>query len=343
MEDLDWRQALLWMGLQPASARVLVSVMKAARTRRYGSAEVIDVVDMPAPKIGPDEILVRVRASSVNPVDWKVRRGSLRLFSGWNPPKVLGADFAGEVEKAGRNVEGYAVGEKVFGMVQALKGGAYAEKILVRPKEIVRMPANASFEQAAVLPLVSLTVHQLFFDRAPHTPGQHVLVNGCTGGLGHIAVQMAKALGYCVTGVCSTRNLEVAQRLGADHVIDYRVQSPLVGERRYDLVFDAVANIGFSKAKHVLTPDGVYVSSIPTPGNMLMAPILNRFRRQQHRYLWVTPDGNALRRVAQMVEAGQIEPIIEKVYELDDIREAHTHSESGRVVGKLALRLRAQS
>ena len=156
--------------------------MKAARTRRYGSAEVMEVVDMPAPKIGPDEILVRVRASSVNPVDWRVRRGSLRLFSGWNPPKMLGADFAGEVERTGCNVEGYAVGEKVFCMVQALKGGAYAEKILVRPKEIARMPANASFEEAAVLPLVSLTVHQLLFDRAAHTPGQHVLVNGCTGG-----------------------------------------------------------------------------------------------------------------------------------------------------------------
>lgn len=150
---------------------------------------------------------------------------------------------------------------------------------------------------------------------------------------------MAKALDYCVTGTCSTRNLEVAQRLGADHVIDYRVQSPLVAERRYDLVFDPVSNIGFSKAKHVVTPDGVYVSSIPTPGNMLVAPILNRCRRQQHRYLWVTPDGNALRRVAQMVEAGRIEPSIEKVYELHDIRKAHTHSESGRVAGKLALRI----
>ena len=130
--------------------------MKAARTRRYGSAEVMEVVDMPAPKIGPDEILVRVRASSVNPVDWKVRRGSLRLFSGWNPPKVLGADFAGEVERTGRNVEGYTVGEKVFGIVQALKGGAYAEKILNSSSIVPRTHrVNPCWSTAARVALVT--------------------------------------------------------------------------------------------------------------------------------------------------------------------------------------------
>jgi len=299
----------------------------------------MDFVDMPDPEIDPDEILVRVRASSVNPVDWKVRRGALRFVSGWNPPKVLGADFAGEVEKTGGDVQGYAIGEKVYGMVPAFKGGAYAEKVVARPKQIAALPANISFEQAAVLPLVSLTVHQALFDRALQRPHQHVLVNGCTGGLGHIALQMAKARGFQVTGVCSTGNLPVAKRLGADHVIDYRAQSPLEGKHRYDLIFDAVANLSFREAKRALTPDGVYVSSIPTPGNMLVAPVLNRFRRQKHRYVSVAPNGAALRRITEMVEAGQIKPTIEKVYGLDEIREAHARSESGRVVGKLALRV----
>jgi NADPH:quinone reductase-like Zn-dependent oxidoreductase len=311
--------------------------LKAVRTLRYGPAEVMDFVDMPDPEIGPNEILIRVHASSVNPVDWKVRSGALRFVSGWNPPQVLGADFAGEVEETGAGVEGYSVGDKVYGMVPAFKGGAYAEKVVARPKQIAPMPANISFEQAAVLPLVSLTVHQALFDRARQRPHQHVLVNGCTGGLGHIAVQMAKARGFQVTGVCSTGNLPVAKQLGADHVIDYRAQSPLEGKQRYDLVLDAVANLSFRDAKRVLTPDGVYVSSIPSPENILVAPFLNRFRRQKHRFLSVAPNGAALRRITEMVEAGQIKPSIEKVYGLNEIREAHTHSESGRVVGKLAL------
>jgi len=142
-----------------------------------------------------------------------------------------------------------------------------------------------------------------------------------------------------VTGVCSTRNLEVAKRLGAYAVIDYTRQAPLMGEQRFDLIFDAVANLDFRHAKRFLTPDGVYVSSITSPTNMLVAPILNRFRGKQHRTVRVAPDGAALREVTKMVEAGQIDPIIKKAYALDEVPEAHVHSESGRVVGKLALRI----
>ena len=323
--------------------KMIGSIMKAVRTRRYGSADVMEIVDVRAPTIGPNEILVRVRASSVNPVDWKIRRGSLKFVTGWSPPTVLGADFAGEIEETGSNVAGYSPGDKVFGMVHALKGGAYAEKLVVRPREIAPMPINLSFEQAAALPLVSLTAHQLFFRRTARAPGQHVLINGCTGGLGHIAVQMAKALEYRVTGVCSTGNLEVAEQLGADDVIDYRAESPLDTELQFDLIFDAVANLSFAEARRILTPDGTYVSSIPTPTNILVAPILNRFRGQQHRSLWVAPDGDALREIAEMVEAGQIKPLVEQVYQIEDIRDAHMRSESGRVVGKLAIRIDAPS
>lgn len=310
--------------------------MKAIRTRRYGPPDVMELVDVPAPDVGPHEILVGVRASSVNPVDWKVRRGALRLITGAHPPMVLGADFAGEIERVGHEVDGYAVGDEVYGMVHALKGGAYAEKVVVRARDIAPMPTNLSFEEAAVLPLVSLTVHQVFFRRARQAPNQHLLVNGCAGGLGHIAVQMGNALGYHVTGVCSTRNLEVAKELGAHAVIDYTRQAPLVGEHRFDLIFDAVASLDFGHAKRFLTANGVYVSSIPSPTNMLVAPVLNRFRRKQHRTVRVAPDGAALREVTKMVEAGQINPIIEKAYALDEVQEAHVHSETGRVVGKLA-------
>lgn len=313
--------------------------MKAILSRRYGPPEVMEWVDVPTPVIGPQEILVGVRASSVNPVDWKVRRGMLKLITGAHPPKVLGADFAGEVERVGDKVDSCAVGDRVYGMVHALKGGAYAEKVVARPSEVAPMPNNLSFEQAAVLPLVALTVHRVLFRYGPQAPDSRLLVNGCAGGLGHIAVQMGKALGYHVTGVCSTRNLELARQLGADAVIDYTAQSPLAGEQQYDVIFDAVANLDFGRAKPTLTPNGIYVSSIPSPRNLLVAPLVNRFRAKKHRTVRVSPDGAALRQVTEMVEAGTIRPIIEKTYALDEIQAAHAHSETGRVVGKLALRV----
>lgn len=312
--------------------------MKAVRASRYGPPEVMEVVEVPAPSIGSREILVSVRASSVNPVDWKVREGMLRLLTGVQRPKALGADFAGVVERVGPEAEGFAVGDRVYGMLVAFRGGAYAEKLVARPSELAPMPDGLSFEQAAALPLVSLTVYRAFTSHGRKAPGQHMLVNGCAGGLGHVAVQMAKALGYRVTGVCSTRNLGVAKELGADAVIDYTVQSPLDVDQSYDFVFDAVANLGFRRAKRILTSNGVYVSSIPSPTNMLAAPVLNLFRGKQHRTVWVSPNGSSLRKITEMVDAGELAPVVEKVYELDQIQEAHAHSETGRVVGKLVLR-----
>lgn len=313
--------------------------MKAIRASHYGPPEVMEVAEVPTPGIGSREILVSVRASSVNPVDWKVRKGMLRLLTGVRRPKALGADFAGVVERVGPRVEGYDVGDRVYGMLVAYRGGAYAEKVVARPSELAPMPDGLSFEQAAALPLVSLTVYRALSSCRRKAPGQRMLVNGCAGGLGHVAVQMAKALGYRVTGVCSTRNIEVAKKLGADAVIDYTVESPLDVRQSYDFIFDAVANLGFRRAKRILTPNGVYVSSIPSLTNMLAAPVLNLFRGKQHRTVWVSPNGASLRKVTEMVEAGGLDPIVEKVYELDQIQEAHTHSETGRVVGKLVLRI----
>lgn len=311
--------------------------MKAVVMSNYGAAEVLAWSQTDKPRISGEQILVRVRASSVNPVDWKVRQGDVRIFSGLRPPRVLGADLAGEVAEVGAAVTGYAVGDRVYGMVRAFKGGAYAEYVAVTPENIAPMPISLSFSEAACLPLVSLTIYQMLYSRAKLAAGQHVLVNGCCGGIGHIAVQMAKALGCEVTGVCSTRNLAVAQQLGADHVIDYSKQSVLAAQQSYDLFFDAVANQHFSAVRQLLKPNGVYVSPIPSIANMLFAPIANRFRQQQNRYLWVEPNAQALRAITALVEGDHLRPLIDRSYPIEQVADAHRYSESGRAVGKIAL------
>lgn len=311
--------------------------MKAVVMKDYGAADVLAWSQTEKPRISPDQLLLRVRASSVNPVDWKVRQGDVRIFSGLRPPKVLGADLAGEVAEVGAAVTGYAVGDRVYGMVRAFKGGAYAEYVAVTPDNIAPMPAGLSFSEAACLPLVSLTVYQMMHSRSKLVAGQHVMVNGCCGGIGHIAVQMAKASGCVVTGVCSTRNVVVARQLGADHVVDYSKQSILDTQQTYDLFFDAAASQSFGVVRRLLTPHGIYVSPIPSVRNMLFAPIANRFRQQQNRYLWVKPDSQALRAITSLVESDHLRPLIDRRYPIEQVADAHRYSESGRAIGKIAL------
>ena len=314
-----------------------MNTMNAVVTRSYGGAEVLTWSRTEKPPISPRQILVRVRASSVNPVDWKVRQGDVRIFSGLRPPLVLGADLAGEIVEVGAKVTDYAVGDQVYGMVRAFKGGAYAEYVAVTPENIAPLPSGLSFSEAACLPLVSLTIHQMLYSRAKLAAGQHVLVNGCCGGIGHIAVQMAKALGAEVTGVCSTRNLTVAKALGADNVIDYTQQNLLATQQTYDLFFDAAANQHFGAVRHLLRSKGIYISPIPSVANMIFSPIANKFRQQKNSYLWVEPDAEALRTITALVESGNLRPLIDRSYPIKQISDAHRYSESGRVVGKVAL------
>jgi NADPH:quinone reductase-like Zn-dependent oxidoreductase len=314
-------------------------VMKAVVMLEYGSADVLKVRDIEEPRIKDNEILVRVVGSSVNPVDCKVRKGDVKLFSGVKVPRRLGSDYAGVVEGVGHNVRSVEVGDEVYGMVKAFTGDAYAELITVTEDEIALKPKDLSFTEAAVLPLVGLTVHQLFYDVVSVSSGSKVLVNGCSGGLGHIAVQMAKHLGCNVTGVCSASNAEYAKSIGANKVIDYRKENIYESEDQYDLFFDAVANSSYKKAKSSLKKDGVYVSSIPSFENMILAPMLNIVKSKKQKYLWVSPNARSLKALGDLVESAGIRPTIDKIYSIDDVVDAHLYSETGRVVGKVALKV----
>jgi NADPH:quinone reductase-like Zn-dependent oxidoreductase len=181
--------------------------MKAIITEKYGDVDVLRQQEVDKPEAQENEILVKVHAFSINPVDWKIRRGDLKLLVGRKPPKILGGDYAGVVSEVGKQITNFQIGDEVFGLVNAFKGGTYAEFVRVKKEEIAPKPQNLNFEEAASLPLVSLTAYQSLVDKGQLQPGHHVMINGCSGGVGLSALQIANALGGRVTGVCSTKNV----------------------------------------------------------------------------------------------------------------------------------------
>ena len=234
--------------------------MRAATIDQYGSPEVLKVTEVKRPQCGPDEILVVVRAASVNPYDWHKMTGTpllLRIEGGWSKPKSnqLGIDVAGVVEFVGENITKFAVGDEVFGCAE----GTFADYVSVKNDTLVHKPDNISFEEAAAVPIGALTAVQGLRDHGQLKPGQHVLINGASGGVGTYAVQLAKYFGADVTGVCSTKNIELVKSLGADHVVDYTTDDFTENNKEYDLILDSMGNRKISHYKRCLKPLGTYV------------------------------------------------------------------------------------
>lgn len=313
--------------------------MKAIVTNKYGSVDVLEYQEVEKPAIKNDEILVQVHACSVNPVDWKIRRGDVKWLTGRKPPRILGGDYAGVVAEAGKGVRGYKAGDAVWGMVHAFKGGTYAEYVKVKKEEICLKPENLSFEEASSIPLVGLTAYQSLICKGRLKKGDHILVNGCSGGVGLAGLQIAKALECKVTGVCSTSNLQLAQKAGADYVIDYTKEDVFKSKVMYDIFFDAVAKKSFSQAKTILKEGGTYVTTVPSLQSLVLGPFTNMVSTRKVKTIFVKPSTKDLAILKEIVEDGKLVPVVEKVYPLNGVREAHTRSETGRVVGKLVLKV----
>jgi NADPH:quinone reductase-like Zn-dependent oxidoreductase len=313
--------------------------MKAIVTSKYGDSGVLKLQEVDRPVINEDEILVRVHACSVNPVDWKVRRGDFKILTGSKPPRILGNDYAGVVAQVGRRVTEYRPGDMVWGFAEAFKRGTYAEFVRVKQEEIGRKPKSLSFEDAAAIPTVGLTAYQALVYKGRLKAGNHILINGCSGGVGLAAVQIAKALGCKVTGVCSTRNLQVARLMGADDVVDYTQQDVLEWTGCYDVFFDVVANKSFAQAKATLKPGGTFVRTMPSFESIVLGPLLNAFGSKKVKTLDCKASAKDLAILKGMVEDGKLVPLIERVYPLEQIQVAHTRSETGRVVGKLVIKV----
>ncbi len=310
--------------------------MKAVVIRRYGSAEVLQSEDVAQPQIQPNQLLVKVHASSVNPIDWKTRQGMLSLLSGNNFPLILGFDLAGEVVAVGSQVRSFQPGDTVYGCAN-FPGGAYAEFAAVPENLIAPKPTNLTFEEAATVPLAALTALQALRDQGNIKSSQTVLINGASGGVGMFAVQIAKALGTEVTGVCSTRNLEFVKSLGADRVIDYTQEDFTADRVQYDIIFDAVGKRSLSKCKRVLKPEGIYISTLPTPEVLIQSLLTAFFPGQKAKFVIERPNTEDLVYLKELIEAGKVRTVIDRSFPLAELAAAHSYSESERTVGKIAI------
>jgi len=312
--------------------------MKAIGLNQYGPPEVLKEMFLPEPQAGDNEVIVRVHATSVNPLDWKIRKKAIPVKSMTGFPRVLGYDVSGVVESAGRDVKHLKVGDDVYGMVDYRRDGANAELLRTRDAFLNLKPKTLSHQEAAAVPLAALTALQGLKLKAKMKEGDRVLITGGSGGVGHFAVQIAKGYGAYVATTCSEQNAEFVKGLGADEVYCYDLDQEPDEGADFDVIFDTVGSKRFTWSKKRLTKTGCYVSTEPDPGG-LAATKLGKWvgKKQRCEFVMVTPDHHGLRYLAEMIDEGGIRPAIQKVYSLDDLADAHRESEAGHVVGKLVV------
>lgn len=328
----------------PANA----TTMKAAVARCYGPPDVVRIEDVEKPTAAADEVLVKVRAAAVNPLDWHRVRGTpyylSRKGNGFGAPREprLGVDFAGIIEAAGPDVTHFKPGDRVYGA----RTGAFAQYVVVRASRIVvHMPDNVSFEHAAAMNVAAITALQALRDWGRIRAGEKVLINGASGGVGTFAVQIAKAYGAEVTGVCSTRNVELVRSLGADRVIDYRKENFTEGETRYDLIVDMAGNHSLLDLRRVLEPRGavVIVGSAENRkwfGSMLdqlKADVLNVFVTQDFLRMRSDLSKEDLLVIRGLLRTGKVVPVIDRRYGLRELPAALAYLETGRARGKVVI------
>jgi NADPH:quinone reductase-like Zn-dependent oxidoreductase len=321
--------------------------MKAIVYDRYGPPDVLQYQDIEKPIPAGDQVLIQVRASSVNPYDWHFIRGKpslMRLMTGLRAPKSrrLGADVAGVVEAAGSDVTGLKPGDAVFGTAT----GSFAEYACALESNVALKPENITWQQAASVPIAGITALQGLRDKAAVSAGQHVLINGAAGGVGTFAVQIAKSFGARVTGVCSTRNIELVRSLGADDVVDYTRENFTQAAQRYDVLFDLVGNHPLQASLRVLYPKGTFIGcggggpdrgSIEILGGMLHPMVVAPFTTQKMPGLFAKMNTADLSFLAELLREGKITPVIDRTYTLSETAAAIAYLEQCHARGKVVL------
>jgi NADPH:quinone reductase-like Zn-dependent oxidoreductase len=323
-----------------------MDTVKAIVYRCYGPPEVLEYVDIEKPVPASDEVLIRVSAAAVNPLDWHYMRGSpyvMRLGTGLGKPKYtrIGTDFAGTVESAGADVTLFQPGDEVFGGAN----GAFSQYLTIREDRALTIkPANISFEQAAAIPIAAISALQALRDLGQLAAGDKVLINGASGGVGTYAVQIAKAFGAEVTGVCSTRNVEMVKSLGADQVFDYKKSDYTKSGQKFDLIVDMVGNHGLLANRKALAPDGKLVIVGGPSGDWLgplagpiKASMLSPFIDQEIELLMAQMRGDDLAVLAELMRQGKLKSVIDQRFELARVADAVSYSESGRARGKIII------
>jgi NADPH:quinone reductase-like Zn-dependent oxidoreductase len=319
--------------------------MKAIVYHEYGSPDVLHCEDVEKPSPGDDEVLIKIRAAAANPMDCHLMSGAfiMRPMTGLRKPKMTrpGADLAGEVVAVGRNVTRLKPGDPVFGCAR----GAFAEYVCAAENRLALKPANLTFEQAAAIPVAGLTALQGLRDKGRIQPGQKVLINGAAGGVGTFAVQIAKSFGAEVTGVCSTRSVDLVRSIGADHVIDYTQDDFTRSAERFDLMLDCAGNRPLSESRRVMTPKGTFVPVGVRPGGRWIGPlpflikmlVSSRFVSQTVVFFVAKVNTDDLIVLKELVEANKVTPVIDRRYTLSEAPEAIRYLKAGHTRGKVVI------
>jgi NADPH:quinone reductase-like Zn-dependent oxidoreductase len=356
-----------------------MATMRAAVLTGYGGGERLELREILRPEPGPGQLLVRVRAAGVNPVDWKIRQGSLRLLLPARFPLVLGYDVAGEVAAVGPEVADFEPGDPVYAMLDSRHGGGYAEYAVTGQASAAPKPETLTWEEAAAVPVAALTALQALRDLAGLQPGERAAVTGAAGGVGHFAVQLAAAFGARVTAVAGPGHQEFVRRLGAARTVDYTREDftalepaggsgdqghshgrdaggsgpgrgagpsdPQAGDSEsYEVIFDAAGAYGFTACEPALAPGGIYVTTLPGPAIFVawlragLARLVDRRGARRAATLRAKPRGQDLATLSDLVAAGRLHPVIDHVYPLEEVRQAHAASEAGHPQGKIVLR-----
>lgn len=312
-------------------------VMKAVRIHNYGGPEVLQYEDAPKPKPASGEVLIRVHAAGVNPADWKIREGHLQQLVQHKFPLIPGWDLSGVIEEIGTDASQFQKGDEVFSKPDTSRDGAYAEYIVVRESEVALKPNSLAHVYAAAVPLAGLTAWQALFDIGHLKRGQHVLIHGGSGGVGHFAVQFAKWKGAHVTATASTRNQQLLREIGVDQPVDYSTQRFEQVARDVDVVLDTVGGNTQERSWQVLKKGGVLVS-------LVQPPHAEKARQLGVRraFVWTQPNGKQLAEIATLIDSGHLKVVLDRILPLSEARRAHELSQSGQARGKIVLRVKEE-
>jgi NADPH:quinone reductase-like Zn-dependent oxidoreductase len=312
--------------------------MKKVVYNQYGSIDDLQMIEVEIPTIQADELLIKIKAVAINPLDWKKLEGQLKIITGKKFPKGIAFDFSGVIEKVGSSTMNYKIGDAVFGTLDAMKGEALAEYIAVKKASIYKKPENVSFETAAAI-LTGGTTATYLLNKSKVKAGDEILINGASGGVGMIALQLAKIKGVKVTAVASGEGLNFIKKWNPDNTIDYKKEKVINRPEKYNAIFELAGSLPFSSAKHLLKPNGAYVSTFPNPVDMLKAFFNNLFSAKKNVIIQATPTQDIFREISDWLSKNKVEIPIAKTFQIHEFKEAYHFAKKGGAIGKVVFTL----